>query len=94
MYPSWSYMYMYVQGVFVFLLGAPPPALPMNPCEEVKCRVKEHCVNGACVHVSTATCRVVGDPHDFTFDGRRYDFQVVLAQLDQSSLPNHHTVHL
>ncbi|KAM8871057.1 IgGFc-binding protein-like isoform 2-T2 [Spinachia spinachia] len=51
------------------------PATPTDPCEQVKCRIKESCVKGKCVHVSTATCRAVGDPHYLTFDGRRFDFQ-------------------
>ncbi|XP_040020452.2 IgGFc-binding protein [Gasterosteus aculeatus] len=53
----------------------PLPPTPTDPCEQVKCGVKESCVKGKCVHVSTATCHAVGDPHYLTFDGRRFDFQ-------------------
>ncbi|XP_034384908.1 IgGFc-binding protein-like isoform X1 [Cyclopterus lumpus] len=55
--------------------GAPPTEPPTDSCELVKCRVKELCVKGECVHVSTATCHAVGDPHYMTFDGRRFNFQ-------------------
>uniref|UniRef100_A0A8C2WYZ8 VWFD domain-containing protein n=1 Tax=Cyclopterus lumpus TaxID=8103 RepID=A0A8C2WYZ8_CYCLU len=55
--------------------SAPPTEPPTDSCELVKCRVKELCVKGECVHVSTATCRAVGDPHYVTFDGRRFNFQ-------------------
>lgn len=65
------------------IVVTPPPTPPPDPCEKVQCRVKERCVNGECVHVSTATCHAIGDPHYLTFDGRHYDFQVGFGQLDQ-----------
>ncbi|XP_060756261.1 IgGFc-binding protein-like isoform X2 [Neoarius graeffei] len=53
----------------------PPPPPPRDPCESVKCRWRQECKKGVCVHVDTATCWAVGDPHYKTFDGKRYDFQ-------------------
>ncbi|KAM6995238.1 LOW QUALITY PROTEIN: IgGFc-binding protein-like [Tautogolabrus adspersus] len=55
--------------------NTPPPPPPKDPCEDVSCRLKEKCVNGECVPVSTATCSAMGDPHYTTFDARRFDFQ-------------------
>ncbi|XP_045081914.1 LOW QUALITY PROTEIN: IgGFc-binding protein-like [Coregonus clupeaformis] len=55
--------------------GTAPPTPPPDPCENVKCREKEECTKGVCVHISKATCRAVGDPHYLTFDGERFDFQ-------------------
>lgn len=50
-----------------------------DPCEDVKCRVKEKChvVKGEaeCVPMYTGTCWAWGDPHYHTYDGYNFDFQ-------------------
>ncbi|XP_064161333.1 IgGFc-binding protein-like isoform X1 [Anguilla rostrata] len=54
--------------------GTVSPETP-DACESIKCREKEQCKKGVCVHISKATCWAVGDPHFRTFDGKRLDFQ-------------------
>lgn len=71
-------LHVFLNALFLFPVETPLPPTPTDPCEQVKCGVKESCVKGKCVHVSTATCHAVGDPHYLTFDGRRFDFQVTI----------------
>ncbi|XP_076136860.1 IgGFc-binding protein-like isoform X2 [Alosa pseudoharengus] len=51
----------------------------VDPCEAKNCREKETCVkNGSdvhCVAMSSSTCRIVGDPHYQSFDGKLFSYQ-------------------
>ncbi|XP_039973277.1 IgGFc-binding protein-like, partial [Xiphias gladius] len=48
-------------------------------CKQTKCRTGEKCsiVDGVqdCYPISFKTCTAHGDPHFYTFDGRKFDFQ-------------------
>ncbi|KAJ8384467.1 hypothetical protein AAFF_G00204880 [Aldrovandia affinis] len=68
---------------------SPPPP---DPCESIKCREKEECQKGVCVHISKATCRAVGDPHYSTFDGKRFDFQGTCTYTMSTIMGNDHSL--
>ncbi|KPP59551.1 hypothetical protein Z043_122517, partial [Scleropages formosus] len=82
------YKNMQVKG-FDFWQGL-VPLPPPDPCEKVKCREKEECREGVCVHTSKETCTALGDPHYKTFDGKRFDFQgtctyIIATTIDSAS---------